>query len=110
MVGRCILVYQEISGRQAMENGVMNMAFTADTFTTNITFIYQCFSEQDKQDLGNFTTDYSRSFGNNKLGLREKWWHIDLIYVGRWVVPNKPISEYNQYWTIRNMLKTSQWK
>jgi len=67
-----------------MESGVMNMAFTRDTFITNIKFMYQCFSEQDKTDLGNFTTDYSRSFGNIKLGLREKWWHIDLIYVGRW--------------------------
>ena len=75
-----------------MESGVINMAFTTDTFTTNIKFIYKCFSEQDKADLGNFTTDYSRSFGNIKLGLREQWWHIDLIYVGRWTIFHNTID------------------
>jgi len=105
MVGRCILVYQEMFGIRQMENFVMKI-----TSITNVAFIYQCFSEEDKEDLGNFTTDYSRNFSNKNLGIREKWWHIDLIHVGRWAVPNKPISEYNQYWTIRNMLKTRKWK
>lgn len=93
-----------------MESGVMNMAFTRDTFITNIKFMYKCFSKQDKEDLGNFTTGYSNSFGNTKLGLREQWWHIDLIYVGRWKLKNPTTGNTWSGFIASRTLGFNRWK
>jgi hypothetical protein len=55
---------------------------------TGVIFMYNHFPKQDKEDLSNLTVDYLDDFSHQQLGMREQWWPIDMIYIGRWKHPD----------------------